>query len=116
MALTLNNFVPHMLVFLTRGEGPFSLAWGSSRAPNAALDAGTLIPGYRAGQAMTASTATLEMAKPGPAGGPARPVPPNPAGLSKGVLWGVLVFGVLVLGGIASVLIKQIKAKDEPLP
>lgn len=109
------GFVPHMLVFLARGEGPFSLAWGSPKVPNAALAAGTLIPGYRAGQAIRASTATLEMASLAPAAA-ARALPPKAAGLSKGVLWGILVFGVLVLGGMATMLVKQMKSSDEPLP
>jgi hypothetical protein len=110
------GFVPHVLVFLARGEGPFSLAWGSPSAADAALAVNTLIPNYRDGQPLPASPATLEaasaMAAPSIAPGTGQALP---SPVSKGVLWGVLVAGVLILGAMAAVLLRQMKRKDEPL-
>ncbi len=112
------GFVPHTLVFLARGAGPFSLAWGAPDAPQAALPLATLVPGYRGDRPLAAAPATLA-APDTVAGAPALPASPAPVAqkpLSKGILWAVLVLGVLVLGGMAAMLLKQMKGKDEPRP
>ena len=113
------GFVPHVLVFLARGEEPFTLAWGAAKAPNTALALATLIPNYRSDQPLAAQKATLEalpvgsMPMPSITGtGAGAATPAKPA--SKGVLMAVLVVGVLVLGAMAAMLIKQMKNKDEP--
>jgi hypothetical protein len=105
------GFVPHVLVFLARGEGPFDLAWGAASLPDVALPAETLIPGYRDDQKLAASPATLQATAVQAAASTAADSE-KPA--SKGVLWAVLIAGVLVLGGMASVLLKQLKSKDGP--
>jgi hypothetical protein len=100
------GFVPHTLVFLARGAGPYTLAWGAAAVDNAGLDIATLMPGYRADQKLGATSASLQL------GGGAQAVKPAPASApqtSKGVLWAVLITGVLVLAGMAAALIKQMK-------
>ncbi len=105
------GFVPHILVFLARGEGPFLLAWGGASIGNAALPAATLIPGYRDDN-LSASPATLQPVSikdtaqsAATDAGVAKGATTTP----KGVLWGVLIAGVLVLGGMAWMLVRQMK-------
>ncbi|MFP5393274.1 MAG: DUF3999 family protein, partial [Gammaproteobacteria bacterium] len=106
------GFTPATLVFLARGQGPFTLAWGSATAKPAALDAATLIPGYREDAPLDASPATL---------GPVRGAAPvataatqaQPAKLSPAALWAILLAGVAVLGGMALMLFKQMKAQPK---
>lgn len=109
------GFVPHILVFLARGEGPYTLAWGAAAVGNAALAVTTLIPGYKDGQKLTASSATLQALASKQAGAVVAATPPEaskPA--SKGVLWAVLIAGVLVLGGMAWALVRQMKQASTP--
>lgn len=105
------GFTPAVLVFLARGEGPFKLAWGAPKVVDAALAPSMLMPNYQSGQPLTAALATLQaVAMPAPAPGAAADTESGPA--SKGVLWAVLVAGVLVLGGMATLLLKQMKRGD----
>jgi hypothetical protein len=101
------GFIPLTLVFLPRGTGPFFLAWGGSSIPDAALPADMLIPGYGSGK-WSASPAsmqpvTLKGTLPSASTSKAGDSPAMPGG----VLWGVLIAGVLVLAGMAWVLVRQ---------
>lgn len=109
------RFTPDVLVFLARGEGPFSVAWGADAVPDVAMSVASLVPGYRAGQALTASPAALGNLIAG-ATAPQQVQAGNeaPATASKYVLWAVLIVGVLLLGGMASMLMKQMKTPDKP--
>lgn len=104
------GFVPDVLVFLARGEGPFKLAWGAAGVQNAALPASTLIPGYRGDTKLDALTARLQPvaidAAPRAPAADARTVGPA----SKQVLWIVLIAGVLLLAGMTWALVKQMKS------
>jgi hypothetical protein len=91
------------VVFLARGNGPFSLAIGSQTAKPANLPLTTLIPGYSAQQ-----MASLGRAEPvtAPVTLPA-PIEPAPVVVAASIdwkrigLWAVLVLGVIFLGWMA---------------
>ncbi|MBI1891149.1 MAG: DUF3999 domain-containing protein [Burkholderiales bacterium] len=108
------GFVPHTLVFLARGNPPFTLAWGAPAIANAALDIATLVPGYRADQKLAASSAKLQLTAPT---SPSGKTPAMQTGadqpLSKNVLWAVLIAGVLILGGMAAMLLRQMKRPEK---
>jgi hypothetical protein len=111
------GFAPHVLVFLQRGEGPFSLAWGAPSIAPSALSLATLVPGYHADQKLPASPARLQPiavtalgASPAITASPGTRAP----GMPKGVLWAVLIGGVMVLAGMVWVLVKQMKNSEVP--
>ena len=106
------GFVPHVLVFLARGNGPFVLAWGAKGVEPASLALSTLVPGYDAKAPLNAAQASLPasgivQAKPAPLAGGATPEGSSPS--AKWVLWAVLLGGLLVLGGMARSLIQQLR-------
>ena len=109
------GFVPHVLVFLARGDGPFVLAWGASGVAPAGLPLSTLVPGYDGSASLNAAPASLPPLKivqvrpPAPAGDV-----PSPS--SKWVLWAVLGAGLLVLGGMARSLIQQLRQPPKAKP
>ncbi|KAF1053642.1 MAG: hypothetical protein GAK43_01312 [Stenotrophomonas maltophilia] len=89
------------LVFLARGDGPYRLALGKAAAEDAALPLSVLIPGYTDSAPPTLGSATL-------AGTfqrlPSVAVEAAPvAGFDwrRAGLWGVLLAGVALLGGMA---------------
>ncbi len=104
------GFAPLTLVFLPRGDGPFILAWGASPIPDAALPAGTLIPGYGSGKwsASSASLQPVTIKGSAQSAAAASKEDGSPA-MPKGVLWSVLIAGVLVLAGMAWMLVRQMK-------
>jgi hypothetical protein len=112
------GFIPHILVFLPRGKGPYTLAWGAASIQDAALPVSTLVPDYHPNQALVASPATLPAlsmhavlaGKDASAGATTDPSKTQ----TKGVLWAVLVAGLLVLGGMVVLLLRQIKQNDRP--
>ena len=91
------------LVFLARGEPPFTLALGNASAKAANLPLSTLIPDYSAERLKTLGQATVEGAvviQP--------PVTAAPATDWKKLgLWAVLLLGVAALGGMAYSLLRQ---------
>lgn len=106
------GFVPHVLVFLARGEGPFTLAWGAEDVGPADLPVATLMPGYEATAPLKAAPASLGSISVTPrisavAGGRGEPEAGSPS--SKWILWAVLGVGLLVLGGMARSLSKQLR-------
>ncbi|HEX7642647.1 MAG TPA: DUF3999 domain-containing protein [Burkholderiaceae bacterium] len=101
------GFVPQTLVFLARGNGPFVLAWGADKVSGSAMPAATLLPNYREDQEVAATAATLQPVAAIVAS--AGPVAPAEAGKSKGLLWGVLGVGLLVLVGMVVMLLRQMK-------
>ncbi|WP_265946007.1 DUF3999 domain-containing protein [Dechloromonas sp. A34] len=113
------GFVPHLLVFLARGEGPFVLAWGAGDLGRADLPIATLLPGYDAAVALNATPASL--ASPGKAngqpvaaagdGGEDAPVVP-----ARWILWAVLLTGLLVLAAMARALTRQLRPDPEVKP
>lgn len=106
------GFVPHTLVFLARGDGPFTLAWGANDLRRGDLPLATLMPGQGSGASLAAAVASLA---------PPESLPPEPAtqggkigkepasASSQWVLWLVLLGGLLVLGGMATALSRQLR-------
>lgn len=103
---------PHLLQFVTRGAAPFQLAYGSSGIKPAEFQMQNVLP--KTGQdqaelkiqpAQTGAQITL--------GGAARLSPPAPAlPWKKWILWAVLGVSVLLLGGMAYRLVKQMESHD----
>lgn len=91
MVLTALGVALGVLVFLARGEGPFSVAWGSPSAADAALAVNTLIPNYRDGQPLPASPAALKaaaaMAAPSTVPGTGHALPPQCPRVCYGACW-----------------------------
>jgi hypothetical protein len=52
---------PQQLVFLARGDRPFTLAWGQKAANTIALPLTTLVPGYRYQNGLPGTAASLEI-------------------------------------------------------
>lgn len=102
-------WTPRQLVFLARGERPFTLAYGNRAATPAQLPLASLMPGYR-----EAAEAGLPLATAGKAlalGGHNAPAPgqedkPGPD-WRRFLLWGVLLAGVAVLAWMARGLLRQ---------
>ena len=119
------EFEPVQLVFVASGAGPFTLAAGlagSDGALNAYLPLPSLVPGYQPRQedrlplARLATDAAPESVQPSP---PA-PTTVQAGAASEGtptralVLWGVLLAGVLLLGGMAWALARQTRSSPPP--
>ena len=99
------------LIFLARGEGPFTLAFGRAEATAARLAPATLVPGYREGMEATFPVADSGPARQGPP--PSPPMLPRifgDADPKKAGLWAALLVGVLLLAGMAWRLARQMKA------
>lgn len=94
------------LVFLARGEPPFTLALGNAAVKAANLPLSTLIPDYSAARVKALGQATLstEVVVKAPA-----VVAPTEAGTDwkKLGLWAVLLLGVAALGGMAYSLLRK---------
>ena len=117
---TLNaGWVPHQLVFAARGAAPFTLAYGNRGAVPGALPIASLIPGYRddaVGTVRVAKTdatptvnvqaASMQAQK--ELGGAVRLE--EQTDWKRWSLWAVLGLGVVVLGGMAWRLMKQLGA------
>jgi hypothetical protein len=88
------------VVFASRGDGPYLLAFGNEQAKPANLPLATLIPGYERD-----AEYKLPAAQVGMVGAHAAPVGWRPD--KKTLLWVVLVGGVLVLGFMAWRLSKK---------
>lgn len=104
------GWVPHRLVFVARGEGPFRLAVGNRDAKPAGYAIETLVPGYKGDAALVVKRAAID--------GVAPPLAVPPAQVrqqswqdvgdwKRWVLWGSLVLGVALLGVLAVRLSRQ---------
>jgi hypothetical protein len=98
------GWVPHELLFIARGEGPFQLAYGSATARAAEAPVQSIVPEI----AMPDSSpkrVKIAVAQLGPQvllGGEARRTPPPPPFPWKSVLlWVALALGVAVLAFMA---------------
>jgi hypothetical protein len=103
------GWVPQKLVFAARGNGPFQLAYGSSRAKPALFAIDALIPGYKTDAEFKVRAATL--GEPSTLAGPARLR--AQMDYKKWALWTVLLLGVAALAWMAYRLSRQV-AKAPP--
>lgn len=93
------------LVFLARGEPPFSLALGNPTVKAANLSLGTLIPDYSPQRMATLGKASVSA---GPVATPATPqVEAGATNWKKFGLWAVLLLGVGFLGWMAVSLVRK---------
>lgn len=110
------GFVPHTLVFLPRGEGPFTLNWGNAAIKNTALAISTLVPDYdqrHKSKTFLPSQAKLQLDTLKTNQAFTASKDSTSAATSKGVLWFVLIIGVLILAAMAWMLIQQIKQTEQ---
>jgi hypothetical protein len=103
------GWVPQKLVFAARGNGPFQLAYGSSRAKPALFAIDALIPGYKTDAEFKVRAATL--GEPTTLAGPTRLR--AQMDYKKWALWTVLLLGVAALAWMAYRLSRQV-AKAPP--
>jgi hypothetical protein len=103
------RYAPAQLVFVPRGAGPFSLAYGSHRAKASRFDAEALLAalGPDARKTLPIATATLGAVKT-LAGKDALSAPPPPPPIKTYVLWAVLIASVGVLAVLALRLLRKL--------
>lgn len=106
------GWTPEYVLFIPRGDPPFTLAFGNPSVTTSAFDADDLlrlVPGEGAGLTDRTLATTGDIVE---LGGDARLQPaPEAIPWSQLLLWGTLVLGVLLLVGIAVRLIRQIDAE-----
>jgi hypothetical protein len=96
---------PDQLLFLRRGEGPFTLAYGRSRVQHARFQAEDLLSLLPEQPAPTARATLGQVTTLGGEDRLAAPKPPPP--YTTYLVWVVLIAGVALLGGIALRLSKS---------
>ncbi len=103
-------WVPHQAVFVARGAGPYTLAFGNRNIAPAPFDIATLVPGYRDEQFASLPLARLGTAT-RTAAAAAAPTVAKPTSFNARTagLWAVLVIGVLALGFMAWRLMRQVE-------
>ena len=105
------GFVPHTLVFLARGQGPFQLVWGRNGMQRGDLPLAVLVPQKGDGSSLTAAVASLALPE---SSSPGRQAPPVKFGektepTRPWVLWLILIGGLMLLGGMALALSRQLR-------
>lgn len=105
------GWFPHELIFAARGQGPFTLAFGSANVFPAAVAYKALVPvGANAGAVELVKPAIATIGSVRLAGGESRLSPPPKAFPWKSaVLWTSLVLGVLSLGFMAYRLAREMR-------
>lgn len=101
------SFTPVQIAFLASGRPPFTLAAGQANAVNGALPLASLIPNYQAGDAFALPEAKADTVEKFNLG---TQVEPDVSQRSI-ILWAILIAGVLVLGGIAWAVMRQLNVK-----
>ena len=107
------EFAPRQVAFLASDAGPFTLAVGRAQTPAAAVDASLLgsVAPARLGE-LPLATVTDVLAPPASSlDGQASGWLPAGTSLRSVLLWAVLGLGVLVLGGVAYSLLRQLNSR-----
>ena len=100
------EWIPHELLFVARGEGPFVVAYGSATAKAAETRIADLVPRL--------AIAVAKASDPFDLGGSVRREPePTPFPWKTVALWSVLLIGVSVLGWMALRLLRQMSRGEE---
>lgn len=104
------GWVPRQLVFVARGGGPFTLAFGKRDAQPAQLPLASLLPGYVDGAETALPSATLKASRVlgGRDAGPENSV----FNVKKAVLWTLLALGLGLLAWMARGLIQQMNTRQ----
>ena len=117
------GWLPQEIVWVARGNPPFTLAFGSREAKPSAYAIESLVPGYRRDadlgakiasfdQDSSASLKSVEVDAPTVLAGPR--VLEERIDIKRWALWAVLVGGVAFLGWMAWRLVKQMNAGAKP--
>ena len=107
--------MPDRLVFVTRGEGPFELVYGSAAAPGAEVPLDTLLPSgdTTLGPTSGPGLPVAHAGEPREAGGPDRLLPPAPPKPWRAwIMWAALIAGVATLGTLAWNLARQMRVNS----
>ena len=106
------GWIPHRLLFVARGEGPFTLSFGAATVKPAASDLSSLLARF---EKREDDRSFVKLAHAGgifELGGERRLQPPvAPLPWKKWLLWAVLVFGVIVLALMGRSLYRQMNAE-----
>jgi hypothetical protein len=107
------EFVPLQVAFLAFGAGPFTLAIGRSQTPAAAVEPSLLgsVAPTGLGALPLATVVSVQIRPATALAGPAPGWLPEGTSLRSVLLWAVLGVGVLVLGGVAYALLRQLGAR-----
>lgn len=99
---------PHDLVFLARGQAPFTLAFGSARIQASAVAGGLMLERIGDQTDPDALIRPAHIKERIQLGGPSQLIPePPPKPWKQWLLWGVLIAGVVLLGLMAWNLYRQ---------
>lgn len=101
------GWTPRQLVFVARGDAPFTLAFGRRDAKSAQLPLASLLPGYVAGAETALPSATLGTAR--ALGGKSASTELVTMHWKQWILWSVLLLGVAFLAWMAKGLMAQVK-------
>jgi len=102
---------PAQLVFVARGDGPFTLAFGNPEAKRSVLDTRQLIPGYERGMELKLAAAQVGTVTTGEIKGDWVRSVTGGTSPKKLALWAVLIAAVIALGIMAWRLGSQMSAK-----
>lgn len=112
------GWLPHRVVFVARGAGPFQLAFGNPDTASSAMAVTSLVPGHAADKPVAAMEAKLGVVT-------TREIPVQTPALAardfveqmdrkKLWLWGSLILAVLVIVGMAWRLTRDMPGPGEP--
>ena len=99
---------PAQVVFVARGDGPFTLNFGNPEVKRAVLDVNQLIPGYERGAELKLSPTQVGIVNTTEIKGDFVRSVTGGASPRKLALWAVLVVAVIALGVMAYKLVKQV--------
>lgn len=105
------GWVPHRVVFVARGDGPFRLAVGNRDAQPAEYAIETLVPGYKRDAELVVKRAVIGGVAPplaAPTGRERQRSLRDLGEWKRWLLWGSLVLGVGLLGALAVRLSRQL--------
>jgi len=119
------GWLPHEIVWVARGNPPFTLAYGSRDAKPSAYAIESLVPGYRrdadlgarvasVGEISPASVKSVEVDAPEVLGG--KQALEERIDVKRWTLWASLLAGVALLGWMAWRLLKQMDGAAKPRP
>ncbi|MBK9236141.1 MAG: DUF3999 family protein [Rhodoferax sp.] len=112
------EFEPVQLVFLATGRAPFELVAGRARSEPSAINSTVLASAMttKLDDLPRASVASVRLQTDGASESTLQRWLPAGTEQRSVALWTVLLVGVLVLGGVAYTLLRQLSAKPAPMP
>lgn len=102
------GWIAQRLVFVARGDGPYTLAYGSGRLGPDSMRTDDLLAGFTSQDGRRVSMGTAQVGSPFRLGGETALIPPSgPLPWKKWALWAVLMIGAGSLGWMAVYLYRQ---------